>query len=302
VLSNPAYQQADDLLRDADTAMYQAKRSGRGSLLFRPEMHLAVRSSLQLETDLRGALDQHELVVHYQPIVNIETETIAGFEALVRWHHPQHGVIGPDKFIPIAEETGLIIPIGQWVMKTACQQLRQWQDRRLLSTEVFMSVNLSVQQFNEPQLLDRIDETLEVTQLDSQYLKLEITESAIMANSETAVNTFKALKDRGIRLGIDDFGTGYSSLSYLHSFPIDVLKVDRSFIQRMTTGQKHLSLVQAIKTLAYHFEMTMVAEGIETAMQMDCLRSMQCSLGQGYFFSPPVDHGTIETQYLQPAL
>jgi diguanylate cyclase (GGDEF)-like protein len=265
VLSNSTYQQADEMLRDADTAMYQAKQGGLGVTLFEPAMHLAVRSSLQLETDLRRSLQRQELMVHYQPIFGLETQQIVGFEALVRWQHPHHGVVSPDQFIPLAEETGLIIPIGQWVMREACAQLRDWQVRHLIPAETFMSVNLSVQQFNEHHLLDRIDEILHSTQLDSQYLKLEITESAIMADSDMAIQTFQHLKDRGIRLGIDDFGTGYSSLNYLHCFPIDVLKVDRSFIQRMETGHKHLSLVRAIRTLAHHFDMVMVAEGIETS-------------------------------------
>ncbi|NEQ42713.1 MAG: EAL domain-containing protein [Leptolyngbya sp. SIOISBB] len=302
VLGDAAYQQADEMLRDADIAMYQAKRSGHGSVLFQPEMHLAVRSSLQLETDLRNSLPQQELTIHYQPIFGIETQKIVGFEALLRWHHPELGLVRPDQFIPIAEETGMIIPIGQWVLQQACQQLRNWQSRHLLSADTFMSVNLSAQQFNENRLLDRIDKVLEETHLESCCLKLEITESALMTNSEQAVETFSELKDRGIRLGIDDFGTGYSSLSYLHHFPLDVLKVDRSFIQRMTSGQKHLSIVQAIKTLSHHFNMTMVAEGIETEAQMEHLRDMKCSLGQGYFFSPPLDSQSLEQEYLVSAM
>ncbi|MEM1311296.1 MAG: EAL domain-containing protein, partial [Cyanobacteria bacterium P01_H01_bin.153] len=300
VLSGADYQQADEMLRDADTAMYRAKRTGIGKVLFKPEMHFAVRSSLELETDLRLSLQQQELVVYYQPIFDIDTQTIVGFEALLRWQHPRQGLVGPDKFIPLAEETGMIIPIGQWVMHEACQQLRHWQDRCLVHPDAFMSVNLSAQQFNEHRLLNRIDKVLRETRLDSCYLKLEITESAIMADSETAVNTFKALKDRDIRLSIDDFGTGYSSLSYLHCFPIDVLKVDRSFIQRMSKGQKHLSLVQAIKTLSHHFNMTMIAEGIETRTQIEHLRTMKCSLGQGYFFCPPMDNQSLEAHCLCP--
>ena len=297
VLSDTAYQQADEMLRDADIAMYQAKRSNQESVLFQPEMHLAVRTSLQLETDLRRSLPQQELTIHYQPIFSIDTQEIVGFEALLRWHHPRLGLVGPDQFIPIAEETGMIIPIGQWVLQRACQQLRVWQNRHLLPDHTFMSVNLSAQQFNENLLLDRIDQALQETQLESHCLKLEITESALMSNSEQAVNTFNQLKDRGIRLGIDDFGTGYSSLSYLHHFPLDFLKVDRSFIQRMTDGHKHLSLVQAIKTLSYHFNMTMVAEGIETEAQIAQLKTIQCSLGQGYLFSPPMDSESLEEKY-----
>ena len=299
VLSQPVYTQAEDMLRDADIAMYRAKRSGMGYTFFEPEMHLAVRSSLQLETDLRQAVKrQEQLLVYYQPIFAIETRQIVGFEALIRWQHPHLGLIGPDKFIPIAEETGLIVQIGQHVLREACNQLRIWQRKGCLPVNTFMSVNLSVQQFNEPNLLDRIDEILQDTQLDSRYLKLEITESAIMANSDLAVRTFHHLRERGIRLGIDDFGTGYSSLSYLHCFPIDVLKVDRSFIQRMVQGHKYLSLVQAIRTLAHHFDITMIAEGIETEIQIEQLMKMDCILGQGFVFCPPLDHQTLETRYL----
>jgi len=299
VLSDSTYQAADAMLRDADTAMYHAKRSGQGSVLFKPEMHIAVRSSLQLETDLRHAIQHQELLVHYQPIFIIETQEIVGFEALLRWQHPTLGAVRPDRFIPIAEETGMILTIGQWVLQQACQQLRSWQHQHLISANTFMSVNLSVQQFKDPHLLELVDETLNTIQIGNDCLKLEITESALMSNSEQAIATFHALKDRGIRLGIDDFGTGYSSLSYLHQFPLDVLKVDRSFIQRITDGQKHLSLVQAMKTLSYHFNMTMVAEGIETKAQMEYLRAMRCSLGQGYFFSPPMDTQSLERQHLK---
>ena len=297
VISDSTYQEADELLRDADTAMYQAKQHGKGSVLFQPEMHIAVRSSLQLEIDLRNAIQQQELVIHYQPIFDLETQAIAGFEALLRWQHPQLGTVEPDQFIPIAEETGMIIDIGQWVLQQACQQLSRWQHQQLLPDTTFMSVNLSAQQLNDPQLLGRIDAALNNIPLGCHCLKLEVTESALMSNSEQAIAIFKALKAQGIRLGIDDFGTGYSSLSYLHHFPLDILKVDRSFIQWMTDDQKHLSLVQAIKTLAYHFGMTMVAEGIETEAQLKHLRAMKCCLGQGYFFSPPMDSQSLEQQY-----
>jgi len=298
VLSSPRYQQADELLRDADTAMYRAKRGGLGFTLFEPEMHLSVRTSLQLETDLRRALQNQELYVQYQPIFAIATQHIEGFEALIRWKHPQQGVICPDRFIPIAEETGLIIPIGWWILHQACHQLRTWQQRHLLSQDSFMSVNLSVQQFNDANLLQHIDEILQETQLSSRCLKLEITESVIMENSDVAIQTCYALRERGIHLSIDDFGTGYSSLNYLHCFPFDVLKVDRIFIHRMENGPKHLSLVQAIQTLSHHFGMAMVAEGIETEMQMHHLKAMHCPLGQGYLFSPPLDGYTLEHQYL----
>ena len=299
VLSNPSYTQAEDILRDADIAMYRAKRSGSGYAFFEPKMHLAVRSSLQLETDLHQSLRRHEFVVYYQPIFSLESKQIKGFEALLRWHHPTHGMIGPGQFIPIAEETGLIVQIGEWILQEACSQMQLWQQRKILPADTFMSVNLSVQQFNDPHLLNRIDETLQLTHLNGKNLKLEITESALMTNSDAAIKILHRLKNRGISLSIDDFGTGYSSLNYLHCFPIDVLKVDQSFIQQMVKGQKHLSLVQAIRTLAYHFDMVMIAEGIETEAQMDCLKEMDCILGQGYLFCPPVDYQTLEAKYLQ---
>ena len=299
VLSNPSNNQAEDMLRDAEIAMYRAKRSGSGYAFFEPKMHLAVRSSLQLETDLHQSLRRHEFVVYYQPIFSLESKQIKGFEALLRWHHPTHGMIGPGQFIPIAEETGLIVQIGEWILQEACSQMQLWQQRRILPADTFMSVNLSVQQFNDPHLLKRIDDTLQLTHLSGKNLKLEITESALMTDSDAAIKILHRLKNRGISLSIDDFGTGYSSLNYLHCFPIDVLKVDQSFIQQMVKGQKHLSLVQAIRTLAYHFDMVMIAEGIETEAQMDCLKEMDCILGQGYLFCPPVDNQTLEAKYLQ---
>ncbi|MGF1457741.1 MAG: EAL domain-containing protein [Leptolyngbyaceae cyanobacterium] len=297
VVSSRSYQQADEMLRDADIAMYRAKQKGNDVALFRPEMHLAVRSSLQLETELRSAVLQQDLVLHYQPIFKISTYQIVGFEALLRWHHPQRGIVSPDKFIPLAEDTGMIIPIGRWVMQEACQQLKTWQTHGWLPDDAFMSINLSVRQFNGPSILEQVDEILNETGLKGQHLKLEITESVIMADLEMAMKTFKALKDRGISLGIDDFGTGYSSLSYLHSFPVDTLKVDRAFIQRMTDSHKHLSLVQAIKTLSQQLEMTMVAEGIENVSQLEHLKNMRCSLGQGYLFCAPMDKQALEARF-----
>lgn len=298
VLQNANYHQPEELLRDADTAMYRAKRNGLGYTLFEPEMHLQVRYSLQIETALRQALERQELTLHYQPIFSISTREIKGFEALLRWQHPTFGTIAPDQFIPIAEETGLIVPIGEWVLREACRQLRSWQHQNRLADDAFMSVNLSVRQFNEDKLLAWVDSTLHETGLDSQYLKLEITESAIIANSDRAVRTFHDLKSRGIQLGIDDFGTGYSSLKYLHCFPIDVLKIDRSFIHRIVDGPRHLSLVQAIHTLAHHFEMTVIAEGIENQAQLRHLEIMGCHLGQGHFFCPPTDYQTLQEKHL----
>ena len=298
VMGRADYTQAEEMLRDADIAMYRAKRGGIGFTVFEPEMHHQVRQSLQLETGLRRALETNQFAVYYQPIFNLADQRIAGFEALLRWHHPQHGTVSPNQFIPIAEETGLIVPIGEWVLQQACSQLRTWQTDYQLMPDTFVSVNLSVRQFNETNLMRRIDHILQSSQLGSQHLKLEITESAIMADSDSAVQIFHQLKDRGIRLCIDDFGTGYSSLSYLHCFPIDFLKVDQSFIQRMDHGKKHLNLVQAINTLARHLEMEVIAEGIERAAQLKLLQTMKCPLGQGYLFSSPIDPSVLEQGYL----
>lgn len=297
-MSGLSYTQAEEMLRDADIAMYRAKRGGIGYTVFEPEMHHAVRQSLQLETDLRQALETKQFVVHYQPIFNIKNQRIQGFEALIRWHHPTYGQVPPHQFIPIAEETGLIIPIGEWVLQTACAQLHTWQQTYPVMADTFISVNLSVQQFSEPTLVHCIDKVLQMSGLSSQNLKLEITESAIMADSDSAIKIFQQLKEREIRLCIDDFGTGYSSLSYLHSFPIDFLKIDQSFVRRINQGRKHLNLVQAIITLAHQLDMVVIAEGIETPEQLHLLQSMNCTLGQGYFFSPPIDESALERGFL----
>ncbi|NER83265.1 MAG: EAL domain-containing protein [Leptolyngbya sp. SIO1D8] len=298
VIHRPVYSQAEEMLRDADIAMYHAKQGGLGYALFKPEMHVQIRHSLQLEIDLRQALKKQEFSIHYQPIFTIGNQKIVGFEALLRWQHPTHGNVSPSQFIPIAEETGLIVPIGQWVLKKACAQLRDWQKQHRLQPDTFMSINLSVRQFKEANLIAFIENTLRETGLESQYLKLEIIESVLMSNADIAIKTFQNLKEHGIHLGIDDFGTGYSSLNYLHYLPIDILKVDRSFIKRISDGRKYLSLVQVINTLAYDFDITMIAEGIENEEQLQHLKAMGCLLGQGNFLCPPIDCNTLETEYL----
>jgi diguanylate cyclase (GGDEF)-like protein len=299
VISSNKYTQPEEMLRDADIAMYRAKQGQLGYTVFDPAMHLEEKYALRLEISLRQALERQELKVNYQPIFALDTQTILGFEALLRWHHPQEGLISPEVFIPIAEETGLIIPIGEWVLLQACEQLRQWQEGGWLNPNAFMSVNLSVQQFREFELVDSVDNVLTETGLSSHCLKLEITETAIISNFELAKNIFCQLQARGIRLGIDDFGTGYSSLSYLHQFPIDTLKIDRSFISLISEDSRHVGIVRTINDLAHHLNMTVIAEGIETQAQLDRLRHMGCTLGQGYYFCPPADPHTLETSYLQ---
>ncbi|MEO0373049.1 MAG: EAL domain-containing protein [Cyanobacteria bacterium P01_A01_bin.17] len=281
-----------DILRDADTAMYRAKAQGRNGSryqVFDPSMHADAQTSLLLDTDLHRAIERQEFFLHYQPIVSLVTGEIQGFEALVRWQHPERGPVSPGDFIPVAEETGLIVPIGQWVFREACQQLKTWQHQKLLRGPMYICINLSVKQFSQPDLIEQIDRVLQETGLEGRYLKLEITESAIMNNSTSAAEILERLSDRNIQLSIDDFGTGYSSLSYLHHFPVDTLKVDRSFINSMAQTHKTPAIVQAIITLAHNLGMDVVAEGIETPEQRHRLTELGCKYGQGYLFSKPVD-------------
>jgi diguanylate cyclase (GGDEF)-like protein len=279
----------EDLLRDAHTAMYQAKASGRARReIFATGMRMRVVKQLQIETELRRAIEQQEFELFYQPIVALLTGQIAGFEALVRWRHPQRGLISPAEFIPVAEETGLIVPLGQWILETACRQLKQWQTQFPTDPLLMVSVNLSGQQFNQPDLVEFIESTLTTTGLEGRSLKLEITESVAMSDVETAITMLERLKALELQLSIDDFGTGYSSLSYLHRFPVTTLKVDRSFVSRMDDNSDNAVIVQAIVGLAQNLGMNVIAEGVETAAQLTKLHALQCEYGQGYLFSKPV--------------
>lgn len=289
VIGNCEYNEPEYLLRDADTAMYRAKALGKGQYhLFDPVMHTAALERLQLETDLCRGIEQEELVVHYQPIVSLITGRISGFEALVRWRHPKRGLIPPGLFIPIAEETGLITAIGYWVLSESCHQLRTWQQQNSIDPNLFVSVNLSVKQFAQPNLLEQIDQVLEHSQLSPDCLKLEITESAIMDNHQDVATILKELRKRRILISIDDFGTGYSSLSYLHSFPVDTLKIDKSFVQRLNLTSENIGLIPVIISLAKTMNMNVIAEGIELPEQLKILRELNCGLGQGYFFAKPL--------------
>lgn len=284
-----------DILRDADTAMYHAKSRGKARYwIFNPQINSQGLTRLKLETDLRLAFKHQQLVVYYQPIICLHTDTISGFEALVRWNHPERGFVSPGEFIPVAEDTGLIIPLGLWVMQEACRQLSIWQ-QKYPASNLKMSVNLSVKQFAQPDLIEQIDRILQETQLDSRNLKLEITESAIMDRAESATSILEELKQRQIKLSIDDFGTGYSSLSYLHRFPVDTLKIDRSFINRIGESGENLEIIEAIVTVAHNLNMTIVAEGIETSQQKVYLKDIHCEEGQGYLFSPPLSSEAVES-------
>ncbi|MGV0025406.1 EAL domain-containing protein [Phormidesmis priestleyi] len=295
-LSTTAFDRPEDLLRGADIAMYRAKASGKACHeIFDTDMHTRVVNLLQLENDLRRAVERQEFVLHYQPIVALATGRIVGFEALIRWQHPDQGMVSPIKFVPIAEETGLIIPIGQWVLKEACQQMKLWQNRFPQDPPLSISVNLSSRQFSQPSLIGQIRQLLTDTGLDAHSLKLEITESAIMENTESAMDMMLQLKAMGIQLSVDDFGTGYSSLGYLYRFPMDLLKVDRSFISRVDVDGEKLELVRTIITLAWNLGMDVVAEGVETTKQLAQLKALKCEYAQGYLFAKPLNRKDAET-------
>jgi diguanylate cyclase (GGDEF)-like protein/PAS domain S-box-containing protein len=283
------YEQVSDMLRDAETAMHQAKARGKARYeVFGHDMHGESMSQLKMETDLRRACERDELFVDYQPIVSLESRTLIGFEALVRWRHPEFGLVPPKDFIPVAEETGQILTIGQTVLESACRQAREWQQCYPAAPPLFVSVNLSVKQFNQPGLVENIAELLERFQLPPRCLKLEITESVFSDNIEAAVGLLTQLRELGVQLSIDDFGTGYSSLSYLQRFPIDTLKIDRSFVTQMMENEENLAIVRTIVALAQNLGRDVVAEGVETEDQLKLLRKLECENGQGYLFSTPL--------------
>ncbi len=295
-LSTTGYERPEDILRDADTAMYRAKENGKARYeMFDQGMHARAVSRLRLEGDLRQAIEQKEFCIHYQPIVTIETGRLAGFEALVRWNHPEQGLVPPDEFIPVAEETGLIVPIGQWVLEQACMKLKEWQQQSPCFRLLSLSVNLSAKQMSQPDLVDQVKVALEASKLNPHCLKLEITESVVMENAEAATTMFKQLRALGVQLSIDDFGTGYSSLSYLHRFPVNYLKIDRSFVSRMADANDNAEIVRTIVTLARNLGMEVIAEGVETQEQLEQLKALGCEYGQGYLFSRPVDTATVPT-------
>jgi EAL domain-containing protein (putative c-di-GMP-specific phosphodiesterase class I) len=300
-LSSSGYDRPEDILRDADTAMYRAKENGKARYeVFDHGMHARAVSRLQLESDLRQAVEQNEFCVYYQPIVSLQTGRLAAFEALVRWNHPRRGLVMPADFIPVAEETGLIVPIGLWVLAEACARVRKWQKASPAHRSLGLSVNLSARQVAQPDLLERIKEALERSKLSPHCLKLEITESVVMENAEAAAQMFKQLRALGVQLSIDDFGTGYSSLSYLHRFPLNYLKIDRSFVSRLTTDNDN-AIVRTISTLARNLGMEVIAEGIETEEQHQQLKMLGCEFGQGYLFSEPVDGHLVPQLLAQDA-
>ncbi|MEH2193483.1 MAG: EAL domain-containing protein [Nostoc sp.] len=287
---NKDYERPEHLLRDADTAMYRAKAQGKAKYhVFNPAMHQEAIQLLELENDLRRAVQRQEFVVYYQPIISLTTGRISGFEALVRWQHPIRGLVAPTEFIPVAEETGLINAINTWVLKSACNQLSIWQNHPVTPEPLTMSVNLSARLFLQPNFIEQIDRIIYETKINPAYLELEITESVIMENTNAIKIIFKQLKYRKIKLIMDDFGTGYSSLSYLHSFPLDALKIDKSFVKRMQDNKENMGLVPAMIGIANSMGMSAIAEGVETQEQLALLRSLNCNFAQGYLFSKPIE-------------
>lgn len=287
-LGNTDYSEAEEMLRDADIAMYHAKENEKGIAVFSRSMHTRALTMLQVETDLRKAIERGELCSFFQPIVDLESMKLVGFESLIRWNHPTKGLVPPNDFIPVSEDTNLIIPITLWMLRHSCEQLIRWHQMSPLNHKLFLSVNLSGKHFADKQLVNQVKRVLDDTGLDPSCLKLEITESAVMGNAETAIKMLKQLKMLGVQLSIDDFGTGYSSLSYLHRFPIDTLKIDRSFVSTMEDGSENGEIVHTVIALAKTLGMNVVAEGIETIHQLHQLRILNCEYGQGYLFSRPV--------------
>jgi diguanylate cyclase (GGDEF)-like protein/PAS domain S-box-containing protein len=283
------YQDSSEILRDADSAMYQAKARGKGCyVVFDQEMHANATRLLRLANDLRRAVERNELMVHYQAVQCLDIDETCGFEALVRWNHPTYGVLMPIDFVPLAEENGLINQVDNWMLAESCRQMREWQKSGLIGPEMMISVNISTRQFAQNGLIENVRRILRETGLNPACLQLEITESAMAKNLKNTARVLKELSKTGVSIALDDFGTGYSSLSYLHEFPISTLKIDRSFVTRMSAESDGAEIVRAIIALARNMQMRVIAEGIETIEQLEQLREMDCDLGQGYLFSQPI--------------
>jgi diguanylate cyclase (GGDEF)-like protein/PAS domain S-box-containing protein len=292
---------AEEIIRDADVAMYDAKENGRGRVqVFEPGMQLSLVERLNLTNELNLAIERNQLLVYYQPTLNLETERIVGFEALVRWQHPTRGILPPNDFVPLAEESGFIHALGDHVLTEACRQARAWQSAFPSLADITMSVNVSARQIQRPGFVDIVRTALEASGLPPEKLVLEITESILIRHPQDAVSTLNELKKLGIQLALDDFGTGYSSLNYLKRFPIDILKIDRNFIESMDAGDRDTMLVQTVIDLGHMLKLDIIAEGIERREQLNRLRDLHCSLGQGFLFARALDAagaaGLLQTQ------
>jgi len=310
--ADPAIAYADDLMRDAETALVEAKTGERGHLIcYSRGMRERALAKMQMESDLDLAIRVGQLVLHYQPEIDLAARRIIGFEALMRWRHPERGMIMPDEFIPLAEETGLILPLGDWGLTEACRQVAAWrvamQDQASEHSsrspvDLRVSVNLSAKQFGQPGLVSRIEGILSSTAIAAADLRLEVTESSLMSHEDTAQTTMQDLQKLGVGLHMDDFGTGYSSLNHLHRYPFDTLKIDRSFIQGITEKKSSAEIVRTILELAHSLDMEVVAEGIETAEQVTRLQSLGCRLGQGYYFARPMTPESVTALFAAPRI
>jgi diguanylate cyclase (GGDEF)-like protein/PAS domain S-box-containing protein len=278
---------AETLIKNADMAMYQAKENGRQTYqFFKPAMNVRAVERQSIEESLRRALERREFALHYQPQVDLKTGVITGAEALIRWTHPTRGLVPPAQFIPVAEECGLILPIGRWVLREACKQAREWANAGL--PMITMAVNISSMEFRDDNFLDRVFAILEETGLDPKWLELELTESVLMKRAESAATVLQTLRAAGVQIAVDDFGTGYSSLSYLRKFPIDALKIDQSFVRQITTSPDETSIVTAVISMGRSLKLRVIAEGVETEEELAFLQAHHCDEAQGYFFSRPV--------------
>jgi predicted signal transduction protein with EAL and GGDEF domain len=285
---------SDELLRNADVAMYAAKARGKGGYeLFEPSMHTAFMERVELENDLRSALERGEFELDYQPIVALEGRQIVGVEALIRWQHPAEGRLAPGRFIPLAEESGLIIPITRWVLERACRQAREWEGTLPRVRGLTLAVNLSATQLEDPGLIEDVARALEGSGLEPERLVLEVTEGVLVEESEITITRLQELRDLGVRVAIDDFGTGYSSLGYLRTLPVDLLKLDRAFMADLTRGSSQAALVGAVVAMARSLQLTSVAEGVEHPDQATELRRMGCELAQGYHLAYPASPAVI---------
>ncbi|ACB50119.1 hypothetical protein cce_0768 [Crocosphaera subtropica ATCC 51142] len=295
VVSQENYENADDLLRDADITMYHAKQQGKAQYaIFKPIMHTQALERLEVESSLRKALEKQEFYLYYQPIISFKTSQLIGFEALLRWHHPTQGWISPATFIPIAEETGLIVSLGQWVLQEACHQISIWQSHFPFSEPLKVSVNISSFQLNQMDFVEQVKKVLEESKIKASQLNLEITETVIMNNIESTSFKLQCLQKLGVKISIDDFGTGYSSLNYLQQLPIDILKIDRSFVRRLESNPSEFQIIEAIIKLGNILGMETLAEGIETSEQYNLIQSLGVDYAQGFIFSKPLNKSLVE--------
>ncbi|HYJ92800.1 MAG TPA: EAL domain-containing protein, partial [Pyrinomonadaceae bacterium] len=293
--SGPSVRTSDELLRNADLAMYRAKNDGKGTyVVFEQQMHEALVERLELELDLRFAIENREFTIHYQPILDLISGDMIGMEALVRWDHPRYGLLAPMKFIPLAEETNLIVPLGEWILTEACRQARAWRDKYSGGLDITVTVNISIRQFQQKELVDIVRTALETSGLEPNSLILEITESFMMQETESTIAKLHELKKLGIRLAIDDFGTGYSSLSYLQRFPIDILKIDKSFVDKIGNGKEGKAVARAIIMMGDSLNLKTIAEGIERPEQIQALQKLGCEAGQGFHFAMPLTAESME--------